>query len=87
LNRGNRFGIISHHIWGGKQGRTRDDREKNLLYHHTIYYPSNKLHIGNSYTTVAADAIARYKRLSGYDVWFLTGRMSTGRKYSARPTK
>ena len=38
-----------------------------------IYYPSTKLHIGNTYTTVAADAIARYKRLTGYDVMFLTG--------------
>ena len=45
-----------------------------------IYYPSNKLHIGNSYTTVAADAIARYKRLSGYDVWFLTGTDEHGQK-------
>jgi len=38
-----------------------------------IYYPSDKLHIGHSYTTVAADAMARYKRLKGYDVMFLTG--------------
>jgi len=38
-----------------------------------IYYPSDKLHIGHSYTTVAADAVARYKRLKGYDVMFLTG--------------
>jgi len=38
-----------------------------------IYYPSDKLHIGHSYTTVAADAMARYKRLQGFDVMFLTG--------------
>ena len=38
-----------------------------------IYYPSSNLHIGNSYTTVAADAVARYKRMRGYDVMFLTG--------------
>src|SRR5437763_110174 len=38
-----------------------------------IYYPSGKLHIGHSYTTVAADAMARFKRLQGYDVMFLTG--------------
>ena len=38
-----------------------------------IYYPSGKLHIGNSYTTVACDAAARFKRLRGYDVFFLTG--------------
>lgn len=45
-----------------------------------IYYPSDKLHIGHSYTTVAADAIARYKRLSGYDVYFLTGSDEHGQK-------
>ncbi|MDY6826260.1 MAG: methionine--tRNA ligase [Bacillota bacterium] len=45
-----------------------------------IYYPSNKLHVGNSYTTVAADAMARYKRLTGYDVWFLTGTDEHGQK-------
>ena len=38
-----------------------------------IYYPSDKLHIGHSYTTVAADAMARYKRMQGYDTMFLTG--------------
>ena len=37
-----------------------------------IYYPSDKLHIGHSYTTVACDALARYKRMQGYDVMFLT---------------
>ena len=45
-----------------------------------IYYPSNKLHVGNSYTTVAADAIARFKRLTGYRVWFLTGTDEHGQK-------
>ena len=45
-----------------------------------IYYPSAKLHIGNTYTTVAADAIARFKRLSGYDVMFLTGSDEHGQK-------
>jgi len=45
-----------------------------------IYYPSNKLHIGNSYTTVAADAMARFKRLTGHDVWFLTGTDEHGQK-------
>ena len=34
-----------------------------------IYYPSGKLHIGNSYTTIACDAMARYKRLMGFDVF------------------
>ena len=45
-----------------------------------IYYPSNKLHIGHAYCTVATDAIARYKRLSGYDVYFLTGSDEHGQK-------
>jgi len=45
-----------------------------------IYYPSSKLHIGHTYTTVAADAIARYKRVTGYDVMFLTGTDEHGQK-------
>ncbi len=45
-----------------------------------IYYPSDKLHIGHSYTTVAADCMARYKRLMGYDVMFLTGTDEHGQK-------
>lgn len=45
-----------------------------------IYYPSDKLHIGHSYTTVAADAIARYKRMRGFDVMFLTGTDEHGLK-------
>lgn len=49
-----------------------------------IYYPSDKLHIGHSYTTVAADAIARFKRLTGYDVWFLTGTDEHGQKIQRR---
>jgi methionyl-tRNA synthetase len=45
-----------------------------------IYYPSGKFHIGTAYTTVASDAIARYKRLRGYDVRFLTGMDEHGQK-------
>lgn len=45
-----------------------------------IFYPSAKLHIGNTYTTVAADALARFKRLTGYDVMFLTGTDEHGQK-------
>jgi methionyl-tRNA synthetase len=45
-----------------------------------IYYPSANLHIGNTYTTVAADALARFKRLTGYDVFFLTGSDEHGEK-------
>ncbi|MFA9397321.1 MAG: methionine--tRNA ligase [Clostridiaceae bacterium] len=55
--------------------------EKKTFYITTpIYYPSAKLHIGNTYTTVAADALARYKRLEGYDVMFLTGTDEHGQK-------
>ncbi len=45
-----------------------------------IYYPSAKLHIGHSYCTVATDAMARYKRLQGYNVKFLTGTDEHGQK-------
>lgn len=55
--------------------------EKKTYYITTpIYYPSDKLHIGNTYTTVAADAVARFKRLTGYDVMFLTGTDEHGQK-------
>ncbi|MBR6267303.1 MAG: methionine--tRNA ligase, partial [Selenomonadaceae bacterium] len=45
-----------------------------------IYYPSAKLHIGHAYCTTIADAIARFKRLAGYDVFFLTGSDEHGQK-------
>ena len=45
-----------------------------------IYYPSDKLHIGHTYSTVAADAEARYRRLKGYDTFFLTGSDEHGQK-------
>ncbi|TFD98332.1 methionine--tRNA ligase [Jeotgalibacillus salarius] len=45
-----------------------------------IYYPSGKLHIGHAYTTVAGDAMARYKRLLGFDVMYLTGTDEHGQK-------
>ena len=45
-----------------------------------IYYPSGKLHIGNAYTTIAADTVARYKRMCGNDVLFLTGTDEHGQK-------
>ena len=45
-----------------------------------IYYPSDNLHIGHSYCTVATDCMARYKRLCGYDVMFLTGTDEHGQK-------
>ena len=55
--------------------------EKKTFYITTpIYYPSDNLHIGHSYTTVVADALSRYKRLQGYDVMFLTGTDEHGQK-------
>ena len=55
---------------------------KNNKYYITtpIYYPSGNPHIGHCYTTVACDSIARYKRLQGYDVMFLTGTDEHGQK-------
>ncbi|MDI6605315.1 MAG: methionine--tRNA ligase [Thermoanaerobacteraceae bacterium] len=54
--------------------------EKTFYITTPIYYPSDKLHVGHSYTTVAADAMARFKRLTGYDVKFLTGTDEHGQK-------
>lgn len=45
-----------------------------------IYYPSDKLHIGHTYSTVAADTMARYKRFQGYETFFLTGTDEHGQK-------
>lgn len=57
--------------------------EQNTFYITTpIYYPSAKLHIGHAYSTVATDAIARYHRLRGEDVMFLTGTDEHGQKLS-----
>src|SRR5690625_3748845 len=55
--------------------------EKNTYYITTpIYYPSGNLHIGHAYSTVAGDAIARYKRMRGFDVMYLTGTDEHGQK-------
>ncbi len=57
------------------------DKCKGKFYITTpIYYPSAKLHIGHTYCTVATDTMARYKRLTGYDVMFLTGTDEHGQK-------
>ncbi len=59
--------------------------EKKTFYITTpIYYPSDKLHIGHAYSTVATDTMARYKRLQGYDVMFLTGTDEHGQKIEDR---
>ena len=57
-----------------------DTCKKNFYITTPIYYPSAKLHIGHTYCTVAADAMARYKRLQGCDVMFLTGTDEHGQK-------
>lgn len=55
--------------------------EKKKYYITTpIYYPSGKWHLGHSYTTVCCDALARYKRMQGYDVFYLTGTDEHGQK-------
>ncbi|MCE4046817.1 methionine--tRNA ligase [Lysinibacillus fusiformis] len=56
------------------------EQKKTFYITTPIYYPSGKFHIGTAYTTVASDAIARYKRLRGYDVRFLTGMDEHGQK-------
>lgn len=56
------------------------DAKKTFYITTPIYYPSDKLHIGHAYTTVAGDAMARYKRLRGYDVMYLTGTDEHGQK-------
>ena len=59
-------------------------KDKTFYITTPIYYPSGNLHIGHSYTTVAADVMARYKRLKGYDVMFLTGTDEHGQKIQER---
>ena len=62
--------------------------EKKKFYITTpIYYPSDKLHIGHTYCTVATDAMARYKRLKGYNVLFLTGTDEHGQKIEKKASE
>lgn len=56
------------------------DKLKTFYLTTPIYYPSGNLHIGHAYTTVAGDAMARYKRMRGYDVMYLTGTDEHGQK-------
>lgn len=57
------------------------EQKKKTFYITTpIYYPSGKLHIGNAYSTIACDVMARYKRMTGYDVFYLTGSDEHGQK-------
>ncbi|WP_338787887.1 methionine--tRNA ligase [Metabacillus sp. FJAT-53654] len=57
-----------------------ENSQKTFYITTPIYYPSGKLHIGHAYTTVAGDAMARYKRMRGYDVMYLTGTDEHGQK-------
>ena len=60
-------------------------KDKGTYYISTpIYYPSSNLHIGHTYCTVMADAMARFKRLQGYDVMFLTGTDEHGQKIQTK---
>ncbi len=56
------------------------DNKKTFYITTPIYYPSDNLHIGHSYTTVICDALARYKRMQGFDVMYLTGTDEHGQK-------
>ncbi len=49
-----------------------------------IYYPSGNMHIGHTYTTVAADTVTRFKKLTGYDTYFLTGTDEHGQKIETK---
>lgn len=64
-------------ILGGKK---MSEENKTFYITTPIYYPSDDLHIGHAYSTVAGDAMARYKRLRGYDVMYLTGTDEHGQK-------
>lgn len=62
------------------RGILMEEKLKTFYLTTPIYYPSGNLHIGHAYTTVAGDAMARYKRLRGYDVMYLTGTDEHGQK-------
>lgn len=64
-----------------------EEKSKTFYLTAPIYYPSGNLHIGHAYTTVAGDAMARYKRLRGFDVMFLTGTDEHGQKFSRKHRK
>ena len=66
------FGFLSKLVNGGTM--------KNYYITTPIYYPNNNLHIGHSYTTVAADTVAKYKKTRGYNVKFMTGTDEHGQK-------
>src|SRR5690625_5735425 len=61
-------------------GTNMSANEKTFYLTTPIYYPSGDLHIGHAYSTVAGDVMARYKRLRGYEVKYLTGTDEHGQK-------
>ncbi|MGM8213064.1 methionine--tRNA ligase [Virgibacillus sp. W0430] len=63
------------------------EKKKTFYITTPIYYPSGNLHIGHAYSTVAGDAIARYKRMRGYDVMYLTGTDEHGQKIQTAAEK
>ena len=63
-----------------REVKTMTEENKSFYITTPIYYPSGKLHIGHAYTTVAGDAMARYKRMQGYNVHYLTGTDEHGQK-------
>ena len=63
-----------------REAKTMTEENKSFYITTPIYYPSGKLHIGHAYTTVAGDAMARYKRMQGYNVHYLTGTDEHGQK-------
>jgi methionyl-tRNA synthetase len=63
-----------------RQGRKTPLKKGKFYITTPIYYPSGNLHIGHAYTSVAADAMARFKKMTGFDTWFLTGSDEHGQK-------
>jgi len=64
----------------GEKGGTFMQQDKTFYITTPIYYPSGQMHIGHTYTTVAADTMARFKKLTGYKTYFLTGTDEHGQK-------
>ena len=76
-----RYGILSLCLNNFKEALPNMAEDKKTFYLTTpIYYPSGNLHIGHAYTTVASDAMIRYKKLQGFDTYFLTGTDEHGQK-------
>ena len=61
--------------------------KRNFFISTPIYYPSAKLHIGHAYCTTLSDILARYKRIRGFDVFFLTGSDEHGEKIETNAKK